>query len=236
MEQYLVCSGRPWGKYVFNKYIKNLPGDWHFLSPDKLINGIKDALYYMNINPKYIFFIHWSEKVPKDITDTYECIAFHPSSLPHGRGGSPIQNLIKDGYKNTELTAFRMTDNVDAGPIYIREALSLDGTAEEIYLNMSLLAADMIEEIIRYTVDPVEQEGFIVQYKRRKPHESEITRHELSCTLAPDLRDMFDHIRMLDAEGYPRAYLEYEGFRFTFSRPTLKTGKIVCDVEITESE
>ena len=39
---------------------------------------------------------------------------------------------------------------------------------------------------------------------------------------------------MLDAEGYPLAFLDYGGLRFEFSRATLRTGRIVADVTIRE--
>ncbi len=39
-----------------------------------------------------------------------------------------------------------------------------------------------------------------------------------------------------DAETYPKAYLELNGFRYEFSRPCLKVGKLITDVEITEVE
>jgi methionyl-tRNA formyltransferase len=38
---------------------------------------------------------------------------------------------------------------------------------------------------------------------------------------------------MLDAEGYPKAYLEQAGFRYEFSRAALYDGRIVADVVIT---
>jgi methionyl-tRNA formyltransferase len=40
-------------------------------------------------------------------------------------------------------------------------------------------------------------------------------------------------IRMLDADGYPRAFLNYSGFRFEFSRSALYDGRVVADVRIT---
>lgn len=38
---------------------------------------------------------------------------------------------------------------------------------------------------------------------------------------------------MLDAEGYPRAFLSHAGYRFEFSRSALYDGRIVADVQIT---
>jgi methionyl-tRNA formyltransferase len=38
---------------------------------------------------------------------------------------------------------------------------------------------------------------------------------------------------MLDAEGYPRAFLEHGGFRYEFNRGVLYDGRIEADVRIT---
>jgi methionyl-tRNA formyltransferase len=124
------------------------------------------------------------------------------------------------------LTALRMVDGLDAGPVYLKEALSLDGLAEEIYARASELAASMILRIVRNELTPVPQVGEPTVFQRRHPVQSSIP----ACA---DLRGLFDFLRMLDAEGYPRAFLVYEGFRYEFSRPALYEGRIVADVRIT---
>ena len=54
------------------------------------------------LNPAYIFFPHWRWIIPEEIFSKYKCIGFHTSNLPHGRGGSPIQNqIIERIYKTT---------------------------------------------------------------------------------------------------------------------------------------
>ena len=42
-----------------------------------------------------------------------------------------------------------------------------------------------------------------------------------------------DFIRMLDAEGYPRAYLEDGVFRYQFRKANLLGDKLVAKVEIS---
>jgi methionyl-tRNA formyltransferase len=66
-------------------------------------------------------------------------------------------------------------------------------------------------------------------FKRRKPAESEVP--ELSS-----LSNLHDFIRMLDAEGYPKAFIKHQGFRYEFSRSALYDGRIVADVTITKVE
>ena len=40
--------------------------------------------------PDYVLFPHWSYIIPKNITDNFECVVFHMTDLPYGRGGSPL--------------------------------------------------------------------------------------------------------------------------------------------------
>ena len=96
------------------------------------------------INPRYIFFPHWSWRVDSKIYERYECVAFHTAPLPFGRGGSPIQNLILSGIEKAPVCAFKMIETLDAGPIYETIEVSLDGTITEILLKVSIC----IEKII----------------------------------------------------------------------------------------
>ena len=49
------------------------------------------------ITPRYIFFLHWDWRVPHVIWQQHECVCFHMTDVPYGRGGSPLQNLILEG-------------------------------------------------------------------------------------------------------------------------------------------
>ena len=51
------------------------------------------------LEPDYILMPHWSYIVPDEITQNWNCVVFHMTDLPYGRGGSPLQNLIVRGYK-----------------------------------------------------------------------------------------------------------------------------------------
>lgn len=222
---YLVVGNRPWNHRVFDDVVSRYPGQWHFVgSFEQLTLEAVQAL-----NPRFIFFLHWSRKVPDEIVDNYECVCFHMTDVPYGRGGSPLQNLIARGHSTTKLTALRMTRDFDAGPVYLKDDLCLEGSAEEIYLRATYLSSQMIERIIHEQPQPVHQTGEVVVFRRRKPHESEIPQ-------AVTLEALYDFIRMLDADGYPRAFMNYKGFRCEFSRAALREGRIVADVMITPVE
>lgn len=220
--RYVVCSMYDWGWDAYKTYIKKFPGEWHFVYFEEDL----EMDWLERYDPKYIFFIHWSSIVPKEITDRFECICFHPTALPNGRGGTPVQNMIDQGFEDTTLTAFRMTEELDAGPIYLQAPMSLLGGAEEIYIRMAFLASKMIRTLIDGIHVPVEQGPSILRYKRRKPEQSLIDKDSLF--------ELFNHIRMLDAHSYPYAFLEFAGFRFEFTRPALRVEAIEADVRITK--
>lgn len=222
---YIVAGAKTWNRRVFNEVIANYPGEWHFFSrPEELKHEIVSALC-----PRYVFFLHWSWKVPIEIVYNYECVCFHMTDVPYGRGGSPLQNLIVRGHRETQLTALRMVEEFDAGPVYMKKRLCLEGNAEEIYVRASYLSAEMMRKISEDEPEPEPQEGAPTNFRRRKPDESEIP--EL-----PKLQDLYDFIRMLDAEGYPKAFLKHGGFRYKFTRVARYDKRLVADVEITPIE
>jgi methionyl-tRNA formyltransferase len=224
MTAYVVAATKPWNRRVFDETIARLPGQWHFLDEP----GRLTADHLAAIQPRYVFFLHWSSRIPAEIFQAYECVGFHMSDVPYGRGGSPLQNLIARGHRHTKLSALRVGEVLDGGDVYLKEDLCLEGSAEEVYVRASQLAATMIDRIVRETPAPVPQMGDVVTFKRRQPAESEIP-------AVADLPRLRDFIRMLDAEGYPRAFLVHHGFRYEFSRVALREGALVADVRITRA-
>lgn len=179
--------------------------------------------------PRYVFFPHWSHHIPAAIFEAHECVVFHMADLPYGRGGSPLQNLIVRGYRDTQLCALRCVADIDAGPVYLRRPLSLLGSAQEIYLCATDLIIDMIEDMLVREPQPVAQQGEPVVFPRRRPEESNLAGVET-------LEQLHDHIRMLDAEGYPHAYLDIGRFRLEFRRAAYQGESVLADVTIKEIE
>jgi len=176
--------------------------------------------------PQYIFFPHWSWKIPKDVYENVECIVFHMTDLPYGRGGSPLQNLIVKGLKYTQISAFRVVDEMDAGPIYLKHPLSLEGTSEEILKRASdYIFRNMIPYILSNKPKPVEQYGKPTKFKRRTPSNGNLGGLK-------KLSKVYDYIRMLDGEGYPPAFVETDGLRLQFTEAKLKAGEVEAKVKI----
>lgn len=193
----------------------------------------KESLTYENIakiNPEFIFFPHWSWIIPSEIYNNFECIVFHMTDLPFGRGGTPLQNLILRGIKKTKISAIKVIKELDAGPIYIKRPLSLTGSAEEIYKKASkIIFEDMIPYLLTNKVTPKPQKGNIVIFRRRTPEDSRIP-EDLTFDR------VYDYIRMLDAEGYPAAFLETKNLKFEFKNAVKKNKHIEAKIYITEKK
>lgn len=204
-DAYVIAGCRSWNHEIFEERISGFPGRWTMVRDrDELTVSLLERL-----EPRLIFFLHWSWRVPSEVWTRWECVGFHMGDLPRDRGGSPLQNLILDGRRKTRLNAFRITGETDGGPIYLDRSISLDGRAEDIYRRAGELSADMIAEIIATHPTPLPQEGRPAQFSRRRPEQSEL----------PDnitIEQAYDFIRMLDAEGYPRAFIDTGSLRAEF--------------------
>ena len=225
MENILIVSEKSWNKELVSYLQSTMPQYAFYLISQKEDFTVERI---GSISPVKIFIPHWSYIIPSAIFERYECIVFHMTDLPYGRGGSPLQNLIVRGLTATKLSALRVEVGLDTGPVYLKMDLSLSGTAEEIFVRVNKLVGKMIVEIIQNNLQPVPQEGVPVVFKRRKPEQSDMSGLE-------KLEEIFDYIRMLDADGYPHAYIEKGEFRYEFTRASIKAdGSIVADVKITK--
>lgn len=219
---YAVCSSRPWNQGMAERLGARLSR--RFIAIESPSELSLDRLRAENV--KLIFFPHWSWMIPEEVYSSFECIVFHMTDLPFGRGGSPLQNLIARKVYDTKVSALRVVAELDAGPVYLKRPLSLHGNAEEIYLRASESIEEMIAEIIDTSPTPVPQSGEATVFKRRTPKDGDIM-------AGKSLREVYDIIRMLDATGYPPAFLETDQLKLEFSRAALKSGCVVAEVKIT---
>lgn len=170
--------------------------------------------FLAEIDPQWIFFPHWSWVIPNAIHTQYKCVVFHMTDLPYGRGGSPLQNLIVRGHKTTKISALKCIVRLDAGPVYGKSPLTLDGTAEEILQRATGLIVDMIIDIIENDPVPIPQVGESLYFERRHPEDGNLSSLD-------NLEQVYDYIRMLDADSYPRAFIEVPHLRMEFSQASL---------------
>lgn len=177
------------------------------------------------IQPNVIFFPHWSYIVDKKIINKFKCICFHSAPLPYGRGGSPIQNLISRNFKYTPICALKMIEKLDAGDIYLKQNLSLKGDLNDILNSMSHKILKMMKIILNKKIKPKKQKGKVLNFKRLKKGNSQITTKE-------SLNQIYNKIRMLDSDYYPRAFIKIGKFKVIFSKAIKRKQILQCHAKI----
>ena len=220
---YLIATIKSWNIQRAHELISNNPR----LNID-LITDNKELTFnrLKNLNPRFVFFPHWSWIIPRKIFENFECVVFHMTDLPFGRGGSPLQNLIERGIYETKISALKVVKDLDAGPIYFKRDLTLEGSATEIFCRASdIIFHEMIPEIIKNEPELTPQKGKTTIFKRRIPEQSDISNLTTSTKV-------YDYIRMLDAEGYPPAFVETSNLKIEFSKGKLNNGYVLAQAKI----
>ena len=122
MSNYVILSEKSWNTGLCDFLNRQKP-EHDFFAINRKSNFTSFELG--KLNPSIIFIPHWSYIIEEDIYENYECIVFHMTDLPYGRGGSPLQNLIARGHTETKVSAIQVVEELDAGPIYLKRSLQL---------------------------------------------------------------------------------------------------------------
>tara|TARA_B100001250_G_C19780946_1_gene781844 strand:- start:173 stop:829 length:657 start_codon:yes stop_codon:yes gene_type:complete len=211
---------------IFTKKIWD-PKNKNFKALSHLIKNKINLSEIKKIKPNRIFFIHWSKIIDKKIFLNYECVQFHCSKLPKFKGGSPVQNQIIRGINKTKLSAFRINKNLDSGDICLSRNLSLTGKANDIYKRIENIALEEIKKsLLKPKLNYKKQIGKSSFYKRRS---SKLSKIPLSIK---NIKKLYDFIRMLDAESYPKSFLKFKNFKIEFFNAIKKRNKIYGNFEI----
>ena len=180
------------------------------------------SLEFLNkFNPELIFFPHWNWVVSEEIYSQYKCIVFHTAPLPYGRGGSPIQNLILNNFEETPVCALEMTSELDAGPIYTKKTISLEGSLNEILKRINVVVNEMIEQLVSKLPTPVQQAGDIHIFKRLKDSDNEVDLNDSAINL-------YNKIRMLDSPDYPKAFIKIGNYKVEFSNAEINGNQVTA--------
>ena len=204
----IICNSKSWFNFENEK---NLPFSY------KVIKDNNDLTldFLEAYAPDYIFFVHWNWIVGQEIYEKFECVVFHTAPLPYGRGGSPIQNLILNGFDSAPVCALKMIGELDAGPIYSKKDIELSGSLSDIFAKINKAVNILIIEIVTDSIIPQDQKGTPFKFNRLTEKDNEL----------PDsmtVKDMYDRVRMLDHEDYPNAYIIHDGIRLEFFDASLE--------------
>ena len=95
-----------------------------------------------------IVLVAYGALIPSGLLERHEWLNVHPSLLPRWRGAAPIERAIMAGDEEGGVTAIRLVEELDAGPVGAWHDLWIGGdtTAGDAYAEAARLAPDLIDE------------------------------------------------------------------------------------------
>mgnify|MGYP006113763613 CR=1 FL=1 len=139
-------------------------------------------------------------------------LVVHASSLPSGRGWSPLTWQILEGRQEIPIVLFEAKEAVDSGPIYLRETMRFDGTElvdalrEAVARHTMSLCERFVATYPQVLEGAEQQSGAESYYPRRTGEDSRLDPHK-------SLASQFDLLRVADNQRYP-AFFELNGKRY----------------------
>ena len=113
--------------------------------------------------PDMIVVISYGVILRDNVLNAAPCINIHPSSLPKYRGPSPIRTAILNGDKNMDVCLMQITNDMDAGDIYMRKNIEIgeNDTNETMEDKISKTAIEILDEYLKNpsAFPPVPQSG-----------------------------------------------------------------------------
>jgi len=181
-----------------------------------------EELLETNSSIEWLFVTHWREIIKPILLRERNFVGFHTGILPRDRGGSPIQHQVMRGQYESEVCAFVLTGEIDAGPVFMRTPVHMaSGNIEEILRNISEISATMMKRILLEQPHAIEQKGTPSFNRRRSPKQSEI---DSPVSIA----SLYDFIRVLDGASYPKAFIQSGNIRIEFSQAALEGDSVVA--------
>ncbi|WAS04155.1 hypothetical protein LQF76_08925 [Gloeomargaritales cyanobacterium VI4D9] len=160
-----------------------------------------------------LFILSFWQKVEQKIIDKYNIsLVVHGSNLPKGRGWSPVSWQILEGINKIPIVLFKATSKIDAGKIYLRDEIELEGheLIDEIRYKQVQKTIQLCERFItlypNILAEGFDQVGEPTYYRRRVPYDSKLD-------ISKSIESQFNLLRIVDNENYP-AFFEYRGKRY----------------------
>jgi methionyl-tRNA formyltransferase len=128
-------------------------------------------------NPQIIVVVAYGRILPNSILELAPqgCMNVHYSLLPKYRGAAPVAWAIINGEKQSGVTTMQLVETMDAGPVYLHEAVPVapDETTASLQAQLTPVGARLMMETIRRL-----KEGSL----QAKPQD------EKAATLAPTIK------------------------------------------------
>ena len=151
----------------------------------------------IDLNPDIIITAAYGQLVGMKLLNSpkYRSINVHGSLLPLYRGGSPIQEAVKNGDKETGITIMYMEKGMDSGDILAQRSIPIldSDTSGTMFEKLSILGRDllieMLPDFIQGKIIPIKQDETKVSFAYN------ITKEEEALDLNLEAIKLFNKIR-----------------------------------------
>lgn len=188
---FLLDKNNDWIEKYLKKYFSKFP---------------KNFIYKLSKNPKQIknkivFVLSYTRILKKSfLKQNKEVLIVHPSKLPDDKGFAPVQYQILKKKNLIHVSLIRAVQEVDAGPIAIRDTFSLEGheLSEEIRKKQSQTMFSIISKfLIKYPKVKFKNQKSAGNFNRRRyAKDSELD-------INKSIKSQFNLLRIVDNKFYP---------------------------------
>lgn len=190
----ILTSKRSWFVPYAKEFVKNLKEKGH---QSELFYKQEDIRKDYQIVFVLSYFNIINERFLKEHKHN---LVVHESLLPKGKGWAPLFWQILEGRNKIPIVLFEATPEVDAGDIYIKDYIRLEG--HELHDEIRRLQAQKSIEMCLYFLEnyenlkPVNQSGKETYYARRTPKDSELE-------IDKSIREQFNLFRIVNNQEFP---------------------------------
>lgn len=147
--------------------------------------------------------------IKPDILELFEptgILNIHPSKLPEYRGPSPIESAILNGDTTFGVSVMKLTEKMDAGPLYYQTEEFFDSLTEksEIYEYLADLGASWLTNNLEHLPKPISQDDSQATYTKKLDTSMSYLEPEVDTA-----EEMVDQIRAF--QGFPKTRLKISG-------------------------
>jgi methionyl-tRNA formyltransferase len=101
--------------------------------------------------------VAYGKLIPEEVINVFPkgIVNIHPSLLPKHRGPTPIEGTILQGSHETGVSLMQLVKEMDAGPVYAQEKITITGeeTKQELATRLHNLGKDMLIEHLPAILD-----------------------------------------------------------------------------------
>ncbi len=158
-----------------------------------------------------VFILSYFRMVPEEFLRQHRHnLVVHESDLPQGKGWAPLFWQILEGKNCIPIVLFEAVPEMDAGDIYIKDFISLEG--HELHDEIRQKQAEKtIELCLRFLeeyeyLSPQPQKGQETFYPKRTPKDSKLD-------IDKTIKEQFNLLRIVNNEEFP-AYFCYRGYKY----------------------